>query len=64
MKTAVKILLVNKKGDPRTDVTLDEGILHLNKGDELHVLGQVSVVLRKNMVYKSNNLYEYHIVYE
>lgn len=64
MKTAAKILLVNKNGQPRTDVTLDEGILHLNKGDQLHVLGQVSTVLRKDLVYKSNNQYEIHVVYE
>ena len=64
MKTAAKILLVNKNGKPRTDVTLDEGILHLNKGDQLHVLGQVSTVLRKDLVYKSNNQYEIHVVYE
>ena len=64
MKTAPKIVLVNKNGEPRADVTLDVGILHLNKGDELHVLGKVSTVVRKILVYKSNNSYEFHVVYE
>ena len=64
MKTAAKILLVNKKGEPRTDVTLDEGVLHLNKGDELHVLGEVKVVVKKNLIYKSNNEYEFRVEYE
>lgn len=64
MKTAAKILLVNKNGQPRTDVTLDEGALHLNKGDQLHVLNQRSTVVRKDLVYESNDQYKIHIVYE
>ena len=49
MKTAAKILLVNKNGQPRTDVTLDEGALHLNKGDQLHVLNQRSLLGRESL---------------
>ncbi|WP_168232228.1 hypothetical protein [Pseudomonas veronii] len=64
MKTAPKILLVNKKGEPRTDVSLGEGLLHLCKGDELHVLGSISTVVKKKLVYKNSDSYELHIVYE
>ena len=66
MKTAPKITLVHKSGDPSIarDITLDEYLIHANAGDVLDVLGNKTTVINKVFKFKAFDEYSIEIVYE
>ncbi|MBD8191768.1 hypothetical protein IFR35_08330 [Pseudomonas fluorescens] len=66
MKTAPKITLVHKSGDPSIAkaITLDEYWIYANAGDVLDVLGNKTTVINKVFKFKAFDEYSIEIVYE
>ena len=66
MKTAPKIILVDKSGEPSIAgaITLDEYLIHANPGDVLDVLGNEKTVINKVFKFKAFDEYSIEIVYK